>query len=520
MTAISPAESHPVRANFRPQPILGHALLVAIAADALLRSRPALGLPIWIGVLALAAISLAWRTGRVVPVQAAGWLLVALLFSAGFAWRDSEALRLLDAAVVLGALGMAALALSDGRTALFANRLRDTVWGAGAMMLTIAAGPAPLGLFSADHRTGLRNRFGPAARAALIIVAILLVFGSLLRGADPIFASVVALPGIDVDEVVSHAVFIAFFAWIGAGWARGAFVADLRKHSAPDQWPISLGLLDITAALGTLILLFATFVATQLGWFFGGERFLRERTGLTAAEYARGGFFQMVWVVFLVAGVLLGTRGMLRPGSRLARRHTALSLPVVVLLAAIIFSAAMRMRLYVHYYGLTLDRFDTLVFMGWLGIVLVWLTLTVLRGWGRPFVAGAALSGLATLALLHVVSPDVVVARVNLARAAGPEPGPPLDLVHLASLSGEAADLVVEATLSPSSNAPADQRCEAARRLLKRWGPASPLAALQGRAAAWRSWNAGESSALRIVAGHTAQLQAVCHPPQESIDKP
>ena len=56
------------------------------------------------------------------------------------------------------------------------------------------------------------------------------------------------------------------------------------------------------------------------------------------------------------------------------------------------------MRLYVHYYGLTTDRLYTLVFMGWLGSVLVLLAATVLRGRGRLFVAGSAASALVLLA--------------------------------------------------------------------------------------------------------------------------
>ena len=106
---------------------------------------------------------------------------------------------------------------------------------------------------------------------------------------------------------------------------------------------------------------------TQLGWFFGGERFLRATTGLTAAEYARRGFFQMVWVVALVVPLLLvDARGAARRSARSPGDTRCSRFPIVGLLGAIIVSAALRMRLYVHYYGLTTDRLYTLVFMGWL----------------------------------------------------------------------------------------------------------------------------------------------------------
>ncbi len=183
-----------------------------------------------------------------------------------------------------------------------------------------------------------------------------MIFGALLRGADPIFASWVDIP-FDVGTIVSHLIVAGFFAWIVAGWARAGLVENPTSRRSTAPLPIQLGAADITAALGTLVVLFTAFVASQIGWLFGGEKFLHARTGLTAAAYARQGFFQMVWVVTLVVPVLVGTRAALGPGKALARRHTLLSIPVIVLLGAIIGSATLRMKMYVHYYGLTTDRF-------------------------------------------------------------------------------------------------------------------------------------------------------------------
>jgi hypothetical protein len=72
----------------RPAPhmMLRHALLAGVAADLLLRDQAGLGLPIWIAILSLAMISLARSAGRFLSAQAGGWLLIALLGSAGFAW--------------------------------------------------------------------------------------------------------------------------------------------------------------------------------------------------------------------------------------------------------------------------------------------------------------------------------------------------------------------------------------------------------------------------------------------------
>lgn len=502
--------------------ILLHALLVGVAADLLLRDGfTGLGFPLWLTILALNALSLVWRDGRQVPRETVAWLGLAILWGGSMAWRGSGSLQLLDFVATLFCLGMAAVSLGDPRTALLAERMRDTIWAGGRVIRSVIIGVLPLAFRDAALPAAfspLRGRFHPALRATLIALPLLLVFGALLRGADPIFASVIALPDFDLGSLLSHVVVIGFFAWVTAGWARSAILTGPPAPRLPEQLPFSLGALDVTVALGALNVLFAAYVLTQMGWFFGGERFLQAQTGLTAAQYARQGFFQMVWVVLLVVPVLLATRAALRPEPALTRRHTALALPLLALLGVMIVSAVLRLRLYVQYYGLTLDRFYPLVFMGWLAIVLAWLALTVLRGRGRPFAAGAVASGLAILLVLDVVVPDVIVARVNVARAAAPANGSAgLDLAHLASLGAEATPITVAAVLTAAPTAiVADvdssaelARCRAARRLLTQWGPTSR--AQLASADEWRRWNRGEAMAVRTVGENAAALRVVQH---------
>ena len=520
-SAIDPAE---LRDHVAPlaRAVLAHALILGVAADLLLRSGfTGLGYPLWLTLLALGTLSLVWRAGRRIPREAAAWLLVAVAFGVGMAWRDEEGLQFLDFVATLFALGMTAIAIGDARAALLAARLRDTIWAGAAEIRSVAAGLVPLVVHDVSlpvAQRELQGRFRPIARAALIAVPLLVVFGSLLRDADPVFASLVALPELDIGAILSHVVVIGLFTWIVAGWARGALIADLTRRRAPEVLPFGLGMLDVTVALGTLNALFALYVATQFGWFFGGERFLQARTGLTAAEYARQGFFQMVWVVLLVVPLLVGTRAMLRPDRALERRHTALALPLIALLATMILSAMLRMRLYVQYYGLTTDRLYPLVLMGWLAVMLAWLALTVLRGAGRPFVAGAVMSGLATLVALHVTVPDVIVARVNLARARNADSAatPGLDIEHLARLGGDAVPLAIPAVLAPSRGAPGSAervasdraRCNASMWLLRRtrWRAGDPL---PDDGAAWRRWNGGAAEAQRVVRENTPALRAV-----------
>jgi hypothetical protein len=499
------------------------AALLGATADALMHDGPGgLGLGMWIALLAVNAIVLVSRAGRTPSRQTLAWLATAVVFSLGLAWRNSGALQGFDFLAMLFSLGMAAISIRDPGAALFARRLRHTLFTAFDVGVNVAVGIVPLALRDAVlNETSKRaaGRVRGFVRPALIATAALLIFGSLLRNADPIFASLVNLPTFDFETVGSHIVVAGFFAWIVGGWARASLADNVATHRAVGPLPIQLGAADITAALGTLGVLFALFVATQIGWMFGGEKFLQARTGLTAAAYARQGFFQMVWVVTLVVPILVGTRAALGPDRALARRHTLLSLPVVALLCAIIVSALLRMKMYVHYYGLTTERFYPTVVIVWLASVILWLALTVLRDWGRPFIGGAVISGLAFLLGLNVADPDAIVARVNIGRAEGVSSGAEstLDLTHLASLTGSGTAIAVDAVLRANVSgsvatvlgSPAAQRCLAAKWLLHRWSTESQARRRIAGAGGWRYWNHDDAIAFRAVDARRADLERV-----------
>ena len=503
------------------RPLIAMAALSGLAGDALLRGGPSgVAFPIWVTLVALGLTSLVGRANRSVAVEARWSLAVAVVFATGLAWRDSDILQLLDVLASAAAIGFAALTIAEPHAGLLAPRLRDTLIAALTVMRRTATGILPLALqefFPSETRRETVGRARPIARAAIIAIVLLLIFGSLLRSADPIFASLVALPDVDIGTMISHVIVIGALAWIVGGWACGALEQSAERRPA-HHFPVALGQLELTTALCTLNVLFFIFVLAQLGWFFGGETFLRDRTGLTAAEYARQGFFQTVGVVTLVLPILLITRAAIADDPPLVRRHSLLALPNVALLLAMIVSAVLRMQLYVRYFGLSVARFDTLVLMAWLALVLLWLAATVLRDRGRPFVAGTVVSGLAVLALLNIASPDAVVARVNIARAASPGTNGALalDLRHLAWLGGDASEIVVSTLLAtPTVGDPVaegdGERCVATRRMLTYWGPGSSRAQHRRESNAWRAWNAGESNALDVVGRNSARLRSVMH---------
>lgn len=507
------------RALVARRALLGAALL-GILADPLLREGPwGVGLLAWMVVFAAIAIALVRQAGRALSVESTLWLAVAVLFAAGLSWRDSDMLQFFDVLAMLAALVLLAMSLDAIPVpGLALARVRDLIRAAFGTGLDVATGIFPLLLRDAELHTALRPSTGgsvrQAAKALAITAPLLLVFTLLLTQADPVFGSFFAFPDVDLEVVFSHVVVAGFFAWVVAGWLRRSLLARPSAATTPAlAFPLTLGVTDVTLALGALNVLFAAFVVVQIGWLFGGEALVLRTTGLGYAEYARRGFAELTFVAALLLPVLLAAQALI-PASdvRTLRFYRRLAVPLVVLLGAIMVSAVARMRLYVQYYGISTDRLYATAFMIWLAFVFVWFALTVLRSRPRPFAAGAVVSGFVVLFTLNVLNPDALVARANLVRGdAGRTGAAGADLKYIASLGGDAVPALVSALTSPgmaADTAAAGDRCAAAELLLKRW-TGERRARVDGN---WAQRNLARWGATRAVRAHEAELRQLACP--------
>ena len=515
-----PASTIPSPRALIARRVLLEAALLGILADPLLRDGPwGLGLLVWMVAFATVAIVLVRRSERELSHESRIWLALAVLFAAGLSWRDADLLRFFDVLAMLTALVLLAMSLDAIPVAgLALARVRDLIRAGFGTGVDVALGVVPLLMRDAELHTALRQSndgsIGRIGRALVITAPILLVFTLLLTHADPIFGSIFTFPDIDLDVVLSHIVLAGFFAWVVAGWLRRSLLAQPSGAGAPTTpLPLTLGATDITLALGALNVLFAAFVVVQIGWLFGGEMLVLRTTGLSYAEYARRGFFELTCVAGLLLPVLLGARALIQTSdARTLRLYRRLAVPLVVLLGAIMVSAFARMRLYVHYYGISTDRLYATAFMIWLAIVFVWLAWTVLRYRPRTFALGLVASGFVVLFTLNVLNPDALVARANLARAdvgragaAGP------DLRYVASLGGDAIPMLVSALTAPAvtaDTAAASDRCATANFLIEQWS--GERRARMARH--WTQWNVARSRATRAVQAHEAELRRISCP--------
>ncbi|HEU5040322.1 MAG TPA: DUF4173 domain-containing protein, partial [Gemmatimonadales bacterium] len=394
--------------------VLGAAVAFGIAADLLGRTVPG-RLDVALGLVALVLAGGAIVQRELLPAPAAlAPLGVPFAFLAGaLIWRDSATLFALN----LGGIALLATLASPRVRAAGRRRssLADYLQGALQLLGGTAAGAAPLVFTEIDWRAlpdgGPVHRLRGTMVGLVAAVPVAVVFGGLLMEADPVFDRLLTSAlGAELDQLAGHGVAILAWTWLGAGALRLLLLrpADRRDGVAAGG---RFGIIEVGTVLLLVDLLFLAFVAVQFRYLFGGAALVNELAGLSYAEYARQGFFQLVAVatlslpLLLLADWALGRRDPASVG-----RFRLLAAVMLALLNVMLASALYRMRLYTAEYGLTELRLYTTAFMGWLVLVLGWFGATVLRGRRERFGFGAVAAGLFVLGTLNLVNPDGLIA--------------------------------------------------------------------------------------------------------------
>lgn len=469
--------------------LLAAGLTLGLAADLLLFRAPAVGVNATLFLLFLAGWAV-YLTRRWIPeAPTSFWLWIAILHFGGM-WmiRDNETLLAWDLLATIGLLTLPVVWAGGQR--LRSSGFLATGFAAGRVGLGAAVGAArPVaGVFSSPAVTGstTRRHLQLGIRSVLLSVPLLVLFGALFAAADPIFgATATALISIDPVPFVRHSTFIGWVAWWTTGYLR---TITSKTTPAPEIRPVErgVGAVPAQAALGTVLFLFTAFLAIQAQSLFRGEAFVRAQTGLTFAEYARSGFFQLVTAALLalpIGYVAPWLTGPLTPAR--ARSLRAMQLVLYSMVGLVGASALWRMQVYVSAYGLTEDRLYATAIILWIGAAAGSAIRTLHTGHPERTAHRVVVAAAAILALLNAVNPSAVITRYNLAH-----PGAvPVDDHYLSQLDADAVPVLVGyvATLE------GERRCALMHELQRRW--------TSEVGDDWRSWNAARHRARRLVAG-------------------
>ena len=292
----------------RARLMLLSAVALGVSGDLLFRAWPwRLNLVGWVALALIAACATGWEQPFAFDRSPRGRdrmiALVATFAAAiGLVLRDASTLYFYDLVALLTCAAITVW-LPLGRS-LPRFRIRDAVRAWWAAILTTLGG-APLLVFRDAEWASTTSAGGRRVRAAAIGTLLALppvfVVSSLLAQADPRFDDLLrAWPRLGLEEVAGHLAVAALVAWPAAGWLRGMvrpIVSPIVGRYLP---PARIDFLGIAPALYAIVGLLAVFLGLQARALIGGAAYVEATTGLTYAEFARGGFFQLVAVSAIV----------------------------------------------------------------------------------------------------------------------------------------------------------------------------------------------------------------------------
>lgn len=232
----------------------------------------------------------------------------------------------------------------------------------------------------------------------------------LLMSADRVFMHMTvkmfrALNLLNVAGAACMAVFMFF-----AAYGLLAYLCERHLSEQAAEHKKAESMVAVTVAL-PLTLLYVVFCGVQIVCLFLGNV---DMVGMTYAEYARQGFFQLLFVCILNLALVLAGGHFFRESALLKTLLTVMSLCTYIM----IFSSGMRMILYIRHYYLTFLRILVL----WaLAVIFLLLTGVLIR----IFAPGFPLFryGIAVVSVLYILlsfsRPDYWIAACNLGNSEG-----------------------------------------------------------------------------------------------------
>lgn len=396
--------------------LLFTAAFCVLMADTLLWYGPTAGMTLLVGAWYVLVFSylgpapLARRPNQVL-------FAVCLFLGITLALTSNWYFRIWNCLALLALLPIHALELSGSaqlpwqRPAMLWERLCLLLWG---MFGHLGAFPAAL---AAGKGQGTRRRTVTLLLALLGAAALVAILLPVLASADALFAAATADLRLWVSSHLSTALWKLVIGLLLTPFFFGFLY--LLRHPSPLKYqlreqPRTADALAPAVILAALDLLYLLFLAIQSAGLFGGPEYLARR-GISYAEWARSGFFQMVGVTVVNLTALLaaltfsGRSG--RTGRALRLLAAALAAESLVLLA----SAAWRMTLYVSVYGLSFKRLMTY----WGMVMMALFLLTAMRKVHRPdfrFCRWAFPLALAGWVALNCIPADYLTAKSQVDR--------------------------------------------------------------------------------------------------------
>lgn len=384
-----------------------------------------------------------------------GFLLgAALLLSASYAIFNNETLRVLNVLAIPLALTGSMLAARYGAW----ERLTLSAVGSVFSKLSLQSlGNAPkLVTFSLEELLAPKSDSGKGETRSQVLwglalaLPLLVLVLMLLTSSDAVFSRLLTdrftfLRELQFDGYISHIILTGLIALYSFGFFW-SFRHDQPTESEPR--PISKNLASVSAltVIGMLCAVYLLFTLVQFTYLYSPGASLPD--GLTYADYARRGFFELVAAALVNMAVILGLTLKCRESSpRLSKLLRAGNSLLTVFTLNLLFSAFYRMHLYETAYGFTQLRLFVQFFMVFMAVSLAALLLWIWKP-GFQLLRAVLITAVSVYVVLNFVNVDRLIAHNNLERYRQTQQ---LDLYHLSTLSVDAWPEITAAGLPAES---------------------------------------------------------------------
>lgn len=415
-----------------PGAVLAGALLLGAAAETLFYggSDVGIGFPLWIASFILILLVIAKREDVWVQRKNAIPLIAGLLFfSSAVAVRANGFILFLNLCTTLMLGAFLVRLLTTG--ALERVKGSEFIVAPLITLFHLLASAAPVVQKfneSLPGRPERKARVLPIVRGLLIATPVLCVFIALLASADEVFSRLVQhiatwLLPTDLGDRIARISMTLAVAWGSAGLLITSVKGWLRDDNKPDQSTgmqdsgKPLGFTEGAIILGSVIAVFAVFIAIQFVYLFGNTSHVFAVHNLNYATYARRGFNELVWVAVLTCALLLGLNGFLRRETGFQRRIFQIGGTTLITLTFCMLASAMkRMSAFEVAWGITELRLYVDAFIGWLGVALFALAarLWMRQDRGPTFAFCALLCAAGFVATLDIENVDALKINSNL----------------------------------------------------------------------------------------------------------
>lgn len=268
----------------------------------------------------------------------------------------------------------------------------------------------------------------------LISIPLLFIILSLLSSADMVFNYYIRnittiFDNINIEKIASD-IFVVFIIALYVFCYVWTFRKNKEAKAGTAGETFKLEPVTIITIIAMLDILYLIFTVIQFSYLYGGMK-NGLPAGLSYAEYARSGFFQLAALTFINFILLIACRSFMKKDNKILTVLCNITFTLLILFTLnILYSASFKLSLYENSYGLTYLRVFVHLFM----LLLLILSIASLIGiWYTklPLVKAIIIISITFYTAVNYMNIDGFIAKKNIASGK-------LDIQYLITLSDEA----------------------------------------------------------------------------------